>query len=107
MRQEYCYYVYIISNHQRDIFYIGVTNDLLRRANEHRLGLIPGYSRDNGLKYLVYFEETDDIAVALTREKQLKNWHRNWKLDLIRKINPNLGDLSAGWYDTDAETSSA
>lgn len=66
---------------------------------EHREGITEGFSKKYKLKKLIYFEECRDINTAISREKQLKNWHRKWKLNLIKSINPNLEDL-------DPETSS-
>jgi len=88
------YYVYIITNFNNTTFYIGVTNDLTRRIYEHKNKLIKGFSAKYNLKKLVYFEETSDINSVITREKQLKNWHRVWKINLIKKENPNFIDLS-------------
>ena len=88
------YYVYIITNFNNTTFYIGVTNDLTRRIYEHKNKLIKGFSAKYNLKKLVYFEETSDINSVITREKQLKNWHRVWKVNLIKKENPNFIDLS-------------
>ncbi len=101
------YYVYIITNKLNTTFYIGMTNDLLRRIWEHRQGEIKGFSQKYKLKKLVYFEDTDDVGVAIGREKQLKNWHRGWKLNLIKQDNPNFEDLAQEWFDEgDPETSS-
>jgi putative endonuclease len=97
MREERQYYVYILSNQDRNIFYLGVTGNMYRRMIEHRRGEIRGFTQRHQLKYLVYIEVTDDVDAALSREKQLKNWHRPWKLNLIRSMNPSMNDLSAGW----------
>lgn len=94
------YYVYLLTNSTNTTFYIGVTNNLSRRMYEHKNELIEGFSKKYKLKKLVYFEACNSIHDALVREKKLKNWHRNWKLNLIRTLNPNLKEL-------DAETSSA
>jgi len=91
------YYVYIISNYTRSVLYIGVTNNLQRRLYEHKNGLVEGFSKKYFLKYLVYFEEYKSIESAITREKQLKNWHRSWKYNLIKTKNPKLEDLSKKW----------
>lgn len=74
--------------------YLGVTNDLERRVYEHKSDLIEGFSKKYQCHKLVYFEEYGDIDQAIEREKQLKNWHRKWKVDLIKTINPQLKDLS-------------
>lgn len=91
------YYVYILTNYNETTFYIGVTNDLQRRVFEHKNKLIDGFSSKYNLTKLVYFEITEDIEVAIKREKQLKNWHRDWKINLIKENNPNFNDLSLEW----------
>ena len=73
---------------------MGVTNDIERRVNEHKSNLIEGFSQRYQCHKLVYFEEYQDINQAIEREKQLKNWHRSWKINLIKKTNPLLKDLS-------------
>jgi putative endonuclease len=92
-RQMKTGYVYIMSNFTRTTFYIGVTSDLERRVAEHREGKIEGFTKRYHLKYLVYFEEVGSIGFAITREKQLKNWHHDWKINLIRTTNPEMRDL--------------
>lgn len=67
------YYVYILSNYRRMVFYVGVTNDLARRLYEHKNELISGFTKQYKCKYLLYFEETNSVAAAIGREKQLKN----------------------------------
>ena len=89
------YYVYIISNNGRTVFYTGITNNLIRRTYEHKNGVIEGFSKKYKLKYLLYFEQTDDVSSAISREKQLKNWHRQWKINLIKQTNPDMKDLDA------------
>lgn len=86
------YYVYILGN-QRPTLYIGVTNDLSRRVYEHKKGLVDGFTKKYNLKNLLYFEISDDIQNAIMREKQLKHWNREWKLQLIKKTNPTFKDL--------------
>ena len=73
-----------MSNYKRTTFYIGVTNSLERRVFEHKQGLIPGVTQRYRLKYLVYYEVHDSMYRAIAREKQLKNWHREWKINLIK-----------------------
>ena len=87
------YYVYIMANNKNGTIYVGVTNDIRRRADEHKTGIFKGFTNKYDLKRLVYFEETESIDAAIAREKQLKNWKRDWKLDLIEKVNPNWADL--------------
>jgi putative endonuclease len=86
-------YVYILASGTRRTLYVGVTNDLVRRTHEHRQGAAAGFTREYGVKRLVYFEAFDHIAPAIAREKQLKRWHRLWKFALIEKDNPGWRDL--------------
>lgn len=88
------YYVYIITNKFNGVLYIGVTNNLVRRIFEHKHKMVDGFSKKYNLTKLVYFEETSDVNSALKREKQLKNWHRDWKIKIINDINPGWKDLS-------------
>ena len=75
------------------MFYVGVTNDLTRRIFEHKNNFVKGFTQKYKLHKLVYFEECSSITSALEREKQLKNWHRDWKINLIKSVNSNLSDL--------------
>ena len=88
------YYVYIMSNKTHGSLYIGVTNNLAKRVSEHQRGTIKGFSSKYNLDKLVYCEHGNNIEGAITREKQLKNWRREWKIALIEKTNPNWEDLS-------------
>jgi len=87
------YYVYILASKRNGTLYIGVTNDLVRRVYEHKNNLVKGFTSKYNVHRLVYYEETNDIDVALNREKQLKKWRRKWKLELIEKMNPEWRDL--------------
>jgi putative endonuclease len=87
------YYVYILASRRNGTLYVGVTNDLVRRVYQHREGLAKGFSLQYGVNQLVWFESTADVLVAIGREKQLKNWKREWKLQLIEKTNPGWSDL--------------
>ena len=93
------FYVYLITNKNNTTFYIGVTNELERRVLEHKKGLIKGFSKKYNLHKLVYYEEFTNSYNAILREKQLKNWHREWKLNLVRKNNPHFQDLSEEWFE--------
>jgi len=88
------YFVYILTNKSNKVLYIGVTNNLERRIYEHRNRMIEGFTKKYNLTKLVYFEETSDVKSAIEREKQLKNWHRDWKINLITDCNPEWQDLS-------------
>jgi putative endonuclease len=85
-------YVYIMSNKHRTTFYIGVTNNISRRVSEHRAGMSK-FTRRYNLHFLVYCETIRGMRKAIAREKQLKNWHRAWKINLIRSINPDMVDM--------------
>lgn len=87
------YYIYILTNKNNTTFYIGVTNDLVRRIHEHKNKVVDGFTKKYKLKKLVYFEQCNDINSAIAREKQLKGWHRDWKLNLIKDMNPQFKDL--------------
>ncbi len=87
------YYVYIMASRRNGTLYVGVTNDLARRAYEHRNGLVEGFAKAYGMKLLVYCEATRRIEDAIVREKQIKKWNRKWKLRLIESFNPEWADL--------------
>ncbi len=103
-------YVYILTNKPEGTLYIGVTNNLIRRVWEHKEKLVEGFTKTYHLDQLVYYEIADDMYAAISREKQLKRWHRQWKLNLISQFNPYWHDLYpriCGQIVKDAETSSA
>ena len=89
--------MYILSNKKNGILYIGMTNDLERRMFEHKNKLIKGFTKKYSLDKLVYFELFQYANDAIKREKQLKNWNRQWKIDLIEKDNIEWNDLSFSW----------
>jgi putative endonuclease len=88
-------YVYILANRKRGTLYTGVTNNLARRTHEHKASAADGFTKEYGIKTLVYLETFDGISTAIAREKQLKRWRRSWKLELIEKDNPGWQDLFA------------
>jgi len=90
---EHNYYVYILTNKKRGTLYTGVTNDLVKRIYEHKNDLAKGFTCKYNLKKLVYFEIHGDIQNAIQREKQIKRWRRNWKIEMIEKLNPEWKDL--------------
>lgn len=87
------YYVYILTNNSGTI-YTGVTNNLERRMYEHKNKLITGFTKKYNLTKLVYYEMTEDVRSAITREKQIKGWLRSKKISLIESVNPEWKDLS-------------
>ena len=90
--KQHNYYVYIMSSFSK-VLYIGVTNDLQRRVDEHTQGIFEGFSNNYKTKRLVYYEHTNNIEGAIEREKQLKKWRREKKINLIEKMNPKWDDL--------------
>ena len=91
------YVVYIMTNYSETSLYIGVTSNLPKRVWEHKNKVVEGFTEKYNVDKLVYFETTDSIESAIKREKQLKNWHRQWKINLIKENNPNFRDLSLDW----------
>ena len=86
-------FVYILTNKYRTTFYIGVTADLYKRILEHQIEIGSTFTKKYNLKELIYYEEFNDITQAIAREKQLKNWKKKWKLNLIKEKNPKLETL--------------
>ena len=90
------YYVYIMSNHSRTL-YTGMTNDLKRRVWQHKEKRIEGFTKQYNITQLVFYESTNDVHVAIAREKQIKGWLRAKKIALIESMNPEWKDLAEGW----------
>ena len=89
--KNYC--VYILASKPNGTLYIGMTSDLVRRVYQHKKNLADGFTKKYSVHQLVYNEITNDVESALTREKQLMNWKRQWKIELIQKNNPQWNDL--------------
>jgi putative endonuclease len=87
------YYVYILANKKKGTLYVGVTSDLIRRMYEHKSDFVEGFTKKYQVHDLVYFEVSESVESAIDREKQLKKWHRAWKVRLIEKENPEWKDL--------------
>lgn len=96
------YYVYIMASKRNGTLYVGVTNDLIKRAYQHKNNLADGFTKKYSVHSLVYYETTNDIKSALAREKQLKKWKRQWKLELIERDNPEWNDLAKEYYGENA-----
>lgn len=88
------YYVYILASGKHGTLYIGVTSDLARRVWEHKQKAVSGFTQQYKVDRLVYVEQTESIEAALSREKQLKKWNRDWKIRLIEEENPDWEDRS-------------
>ena len=93
------YYIYILASRRRGTLYVGITSNLLKRVYEHKKEYIDGFSKRYNTKKLVYYEVSSDPNSAIKREKILKKWKRQWKINLIEEKNPEWKDLSNGWYD--------
>ena len=91
------FYVYILASRSR-VLYTGSTRDLLRRIHQHRIGLIPGFTKKYHVTRLVYYEETPSALFAFDRERQIKGWTRDKKITLIESINAGWVDLARDWF---------
>ncbi|MGB5435861.1 MAG: GIY-YIG nuclease family protein [Maribacter sp.] len=96
---QHQYYVYILTNKKNGTLYIGMTNNLQRRIYEHKNKLIEGFTSNYGLDLLVYMESYQYVQDAILREKRIKKWKRQWKINLIEEDNPNWDYLAFDWYD--------
>ena len=91
-KMDKSYFVYMLANKRNGTLYIGMTNNLVRRVYEHREGLVDGFTNTHDVKRLVWFETMSSIERAIQREKNLKHWLRQWKIELIEKHNPEWRD---------------
>ena len=91
--KDHNYFVYILASKRNGTLYTGVTNDLTRRIWEHKTGYRKGFAHKHGARMLVWFEHHTDVAQAIAREKRIKRWRRQWKLELIEATNRNWDDL--------------
>ncbi len=98
MSGDKTYYVYIMANQSRTL-YLGFTNNIARRVQEHKTGLVEGFTSRYDIDTLVYVESFRNASSGIAREKQIKRWRRDKKLQLIAQGNPDWRDLSDGWYD--------
>ena len=94
-RNYYQFYVYILSNKKNGTLYIGMTNDIERRMFEHKHEIVEGFTKKYKLYKLMYFEQFQYVGDTIKREKQLRNWNRQWKIDLIETDNKEWKDLSS------------
>jgi len=97
LKREHKYYTYILTHERNHIFYVGVTNNIKRRISEHRKGTYGTHVGRYNIKKLVYFEEHQWIQEAIKREKIIKKWKRQWKINIITEQNPDWVDLSLDW----------
>ena len=97
MSRIFQFWVYFMTNNYNTVLYVGITNDLERRVREHKSKAIDGFTKKYNCTKLVYYEQFNQVEEAIAREKQLKNWMREWKNKLIESINPEWNDLSQEW----------
>ncbi|MCH9716306.1 MAG: GIY-YIG nuclease family protein [Gammaproteobacteria bacterium] len=96
--EEKQYYVYILANKKYGTLYTGITSNLLQRLYQHKEGLAEGFTKKHTINRLVYYEIHLDVYEAITREKRIKEWYRQWKINLIERSNPQWLDLSIGFF---------
>ena len=96
---SHTYYVYLLTNWNDKVMYVGVTNDLKRRIHEHKTKAVKGFTAKYNVHKLVYFEATTDVRVAIAREKEIKKWRRQKKNALVQSMNPEWKDLSKDWFE--------
>ena len=94
MRQDFDPTVCILASRKNGTLYVGVTSNLVQRLHQHRSGLIEGFTSDYGVQRLVWFENGAAMEEAIRREKQIKKWNRQWKVNLIEQVNPDWRDLA-------------
>ncbi|MCX5668469.1 MAG: GIY-YIG nuclease family protein [Candidatus Omnitrophica bacterium] len=87
------YYVYMLASKKHGTLYIGITSDLVKRVWEHKNNMVEGFTKKYNIHRLVYYEITSDVESAIIREKQMKKWNRQWKIELIEKNNSGWSDL--------------
>jgi putative endonuclease len=86
--------VYMLASGRHGTLYIGVTSDLMARVHQHRSGMVPGFTKRNNVKRLVWYAAGGDMGSAIRRERQMKEWRRDWKIALIERDNPHWEDLA-------------
>ncbi len=95
-QKQYC--VYLLASGKYGTLYVGVTSQLAQRIFHHKEGLVEGFTKKYNVSQLVYYELHDEISTAILREKQIKKWNRQWKINLIEENNPQWLDLAYGLY---------
>lgn len=91
-------YIYIMASRRNGTLYTGVTSNIIRRIYEHKNDIIDGFTKKYAVHNLIFFEKYNEIKDAIVREKQIKKWNRNWKIELIEKENPEWNDLYDGLF---------
>ena len=96
------YYVYIMTNWNNRVIYVGVTSNLESRVYAHKQKLVDGFTKRYNINKLVYYDQTTDVKAAIEREKQIKGWVRKRKNELVSAMNPGWNDLSTEWFEKDS-----
>ena len=94
MHRDFAPAVYLLASQRNGTLYAGVTSNLVGRIHQHRIGAVPGFARDYGVKLLAWFEQHETMESAIQREKRIKKWNRKWKLELIEISHPDWRDLA-------------
>ncbi len=94
------YWIYIMASKRNGTLYTGITGNLLARIWQYKRGLVEGFSKKHHVTRLVYYEEYDDVSLAIWREKRIKRWNRRWKIKIIESINPSWDDLYNNFIDS-------
>jgi putative endonuclease len=94
MHKDFQPTVYLLASRRNGTLYVGVTSNLPARIHQHRIGAVRGFTREYGVKLLVWFEQHATMDAAISREKRIKKWNRAWKLELIEAANPEWRDLA-------------
>jgi putative endonuclease len=97
VREDFQPTVYIMANRRQGAIYTGVTSNLMQRIYQHRGEMFEGHSKRVGAKLLVWFEQHGTMDSAIAREKRIKNWNRQWRINLIEAENPDWRDLAVDW----------
>jgi len=92
------YYTYLLASKRNGTLYVGVTSNLEQRMYQHKHKVFPGFTKKYGVDKLVWYAETTDVNAAIYKEKQMKKWKRQYKLNLIEEDNPEWQDLAAEWF---------
>lgn len=99
------FWVYIMASDYNGTLYIGVTSDITKRIHQHKTGAADGFTKEHGIKKLVYIEKHENAESAISREKRLKAWKREWKMNLIEQENPQWIDITQNLYNQNKEQS--
>jgi putative endonuclease len=95
------FWVYIMASAFNGTLYVGVTSDILKRVYEHKTNAVDGFTKDHHVHHLVFLEKHQNAEAAISREKRIKRWKREWKMNLIEQDNPKWEDLAQNWFSNE------